>query len=145
MFSRSVCKGTRPHALLLCSSDVGSPQNALRLGYGYRLRHSHSRLNRTSHRTAEGNPALELQGYVFGNKLSTRSGRFTSWMSKMRSFPIILLSSSFSFSSSVPLRPMTTPGRAVKIFTRIRLLARSMKIRGTDAKRSFFSRKLRIS
>src|SRR5215475_8386193 len=40
---------------------------------------------------------------------------------------------------------MTTPGRAVKIVTRQRLVARSIWIFGTEAVSSFFLRRLRIS
>src|SRR5271154_1222112 len=39
---------------------------------------------------------------------------------------------------------MTTPGRAVMIVTRQRLVARSIKILGTDAPSSFFFRNARI-
>src|SRR5579862_3292338 len=54
------------------------------------------------------------------------------------------LNSSLSLSISEPLRPMTTPGRAVKIVTRQRLVARSIKIFGTDAVSSFFFSNSRI-
>src|SRR5580658_4737481 len=40
---------------------------------------------------------------------------------------------------------MTTPGRAVKIVTRQRLVARSIKILGTEAVSSFFLSNSRIS
>src|SRR5579862_6004967 len=54
------------------------------------------------------------------------------------------LNSSLSLSISEPLRPMTTPGRAVKMVTRQRLVARSIKILGTDAVSSFFFKRVRI-
>src|SRR6185369_5883734 len=66
-------------------------------------------------------------------------------MSTYTSLPVILLSSSLSLSISAPLRPMTTPGRAVKIVMRQRLAARSIKIFGTDADSSFFLSSVRIS
>src|SRR5437660_1508472 len=58
------------------------------------------------------------------------------------------LSSSLSLSISAPLRPMTIPGRAVRIVMRQRLAARSIRISGTEADSSFFlssSRMLRSS
>src|SRR3974390_1749587 len=54
------------------------------------------------------------------------------------------LNSSLSLSISEPLRPMTTPGRAVRMVTRQRLAARSIKIFGTDAVSSFFFNSARI-
>ena len=44
--------------------------------------------------------------------------------------------SSVIFSISVPLRPITMPGRAVKIVTRMLFQARSMTIFETAARRS---------
>src|SRR5664279_3368879 len=55
------------------------------------------------------------------------------------------LSSSLSLSISEPLRPMTTPGRAVKMVTRQRFVARSIKILGTEAVSSFFLSSVRIT
>ena len=44
---------------------------------------------------------------------ASRSGFLISWMSRMISCPTPLTRSARSLSSSCPLRPMTTPGRAV--------------------------------
>src|SRR6266567_3178082 len=65
-------------------------------------------------------------------------------MSTKISFPVIRLNSSLILSISAPLRPMTTPGRAVKMVMRQRVAARSIWIFGTDADSSFFFRISRI-
>src|SRR5262245_25996394 len=65
-------------------------------------------------------------------------------MSTYISLPVILLSSSLILSISAPLRPMTTPGRAVKMVIRQRVAARSIMILGTEADSSFFLRISRI-
>ncbi len=45
------------------------------------------------------------------------SGRFTSTILMVMSFLVKSASSSFSLSTSAPLRPMTMPGREVWMFT----------------------------
>ena len=49
------------------------------------------------------------------------------------SLPTVLLRDSFKESSSDPFRPITIPGRAVQIATRVRVDARSITILGTEA------------
>src|SRR6185503_20996620 len=54
------------------------------------------------------------------------------------------LNSSLILSISAPLRPITTPGRAVKMVMRQRVAARSIRIFGTEADSSFFFSTSRI-
>src|ERR1051325_2724420 len=75
---------------------------------------------------------------------ASSSGVLISWMSTKISLPVMRLSSSLILSISAPLRPMTTPGRAVKMVMRQRVAARSIWILGTDADSSFFFRMSRI-
>src|ERR1043166_896243 len=75
---------------------------------------------------------------------ASSSGVLISWMSTKISLPVMRLSSSLILSISAPLRPMTTPGRAVKMVMRQRVAARSIWILGTDADSSFFLRMSRI-
>jgi hypothetical protein len=60
-------------------------------------------------------------------------------MSILICFPCAIFEiSSVIFSISAPLRPITIPGRAVKIVTRILFQARSSTILETAANCSFF-------
>src|SRR4029450_11724145 len=77
---------------------------------------------------------------------ASSSGVLISWMSILTCFPCAILEiSSVIFSISAPLRPITIPGRAVKIVTRMLFHARSITIFETAAYCSFFFTYFRIS
>src|SRR6266487_4546019 len=70
---------------------------------------------------------------------ASSSGDLISWMSILICLPWAIFEiSSVIFSISAPFRPITIPGRAVKIVTRILFHARSMTIFETAANCSFF-------
>ncbi len=73
------------------------------------------------------------------------SGRLTSTILISIRRPVSFCSSSWSFSTSAPLRPMITPGRAVDSSTVTASRVRSISILGIPAKPYLFLMNLRIS
>ena len=67
----------------------------------------HGQLHSAFHRPAKRDTALELRGHVFGDQLSFDIGCLY-----LDDINLNLLTAGI-FSISEPLRPMTTPGRAV--------------------------------
>src|ERR1700730_13287132 len=77
---------------------------------------------------------------------ASSSGALISWISILICLPCAIFEiSSVIFSISAPLRPITMPGRAVWIVTRIEFQARSITIFATAANCSFFFTYARIS
>src|SRR5580704_13674144 len=144
MSARNVCSGTRPRWYMSTRASSAPPRRPAARTLMPSAPKSLAVCNAFFMARRNETRRSSCNAMFSATSWASSSGVFTSTMSTYTSLPVLRLSSSLSLSISAPLRPMTTPGRAVRMVTRQRLVARSIKILGTEAVSSFFLSNSRI-